>query len=128
VAALDAPGDVLGHQRRLEPVSQGLDAGEVGRVRRVGRAEREADAVEGERVALADELQLAQAQAARGHVVLGVDLDPGEARGRALDELLEVRVAEPDPGQRAQRRGVGHGPGSFPSVGPVRPSCSGSCR
>ena len=66
----------------------------VGRLR---RAEGEADAVEGEGVAFADQLELTETRAAIDHVVLGMDLDPGEPGGRALDEFCDVRVAEPDP-------------------------------
>jgi hypothetical protein len=54
--------------------------------------------VEGERVELADQLELAQARTAWHHVVLGVHLDPGEPGRRPLDEIGDVRVAEPDPG------------------------------
>ena len=45
-AAADAPGDVLGHQRRLDALGNLADALEMRQIKPLGGAERETDAVQ----------------------------------------------------------------------------------
>ena len=64
-------------------------------VQRSGRADREADAVQRERIAFADRLEPPVRRPARAHVVLGVDFEEAEVRA-GLEDGVEMLGLEAD--------------------------------
>ena len=95
-AAADAPGQVLGHERRLQSRDEAGEALEMPRIQALGGAERQPDAVDRDRIVAAEPLQRPDRRPA-AHVVLGVDLEPANGRV-ARQHLVHVRAPEPDPG------------------------------
>ena len=71
-------------------------------VERIGRADRQADAVQAQGVVAAGAAQDVQRQAAAAEVVLGVDLDEADV-GVALEELAAVLGAQADAGAQRER-------------------------
>ena len=96
---------MLGYQRRLEASDTLGESAEVIGVERIGRAEREPDAVEAQRIALAEALQPCERRAAIGEEILGMDLEECERRA-ALEKLGIVRRPQADAGAA---RGDGRG-------------------
>jgi hypothetical protein len=82
---------VLGHEGGLEPVGERGQALEVAGVESAGRAERQAHAVDRDRIVAADPLQGSHRRAP-AHVVLGVNLQPAHG-GPGGDDLGDVRRA-----------------------------------
>ena len=64
-------------------------------VERPGRADRQADAVQRQRIELADRVQAAMWRAARAHIVFRVDFEKPKLWPR-LDDRLEMLGLEPD--------------------------------
>ena len=87
--AMARPGEMLGDEERLETVAERLQAGELDAVGLLGTGERQADAVDRQRMSLAQRLEHGQARAAVDHVVLGMDLEPQPFR-RTGHRLLEM--------------------------------------
>lgn len=93
---------MIGDECRLELVDQLAQALQVAVAERIGRADREADAVQAERVLAAGAAQEAERQAAAPEVVLGMDLDEADV-GLGLEELAAVLGPEADAGGERQR-------------------------
>ena len=93
-AARHAPRQVLGDERRLEALDQSRQPLEMRGVEPVRAAEREPHPMDRHRVVGAQPLERAPRRAA-AHVVLGVDLQPGDG-GAALEDLRHVRGAQTD--------------------------------
>ena len=116
--ATRANARMVGDADRLDAIDEAREPIEVALVETGGRAEREPDAVQADRIAGARLLQDCQRGAAIGEEVLGVDLD--EAEGRPpFQHRLVVRLAQPDAdvvrrsGRRPHRHGVDHAPYFF---------------
>ncbi len=67
----------------------------MGAVERPGRADRQADAVQRQRIKLADRVEAAMRRAARAHIVFRVDFEKPKLWTR-LDDRLEMLGLEPD--------------------------------
>ncbi len=72
----------------------------------LGRAERQADAVQAQRIVAADGAELRQRRAA-AHVILGMHLEPAEG-GAGGNDLRDMRRAQPDADRRECRIMVAH--------------------
>ena len=72
------PGEVLRKQSRLVTLVQRLQPVQMLSVERAVRADRETDAVQRDRIELADGFEVTVRRAARAHVVLGVDLEEAD--------------------------------------------------
>lgn len=103
-AAAPRPGQMLGHQKRLEPVSERLEPRQMHRVRRLVSAERQPDTMKGQRLFSADGLQPFQARAAIDHIVLGMDLEPQTGR-RRRQSLVVMAGLEAQSHSGDRRRG-----------------------
>jgi len=104
-AAEIRPGEMLRDERRPVAFDDAREAIEMAPVETIGTAERQPDAVDRERKAVADALEHAMRRAAIAHEVLGVDLEPG-GLGRAVEDGAPVLGLEPDPGARRDRARV----------------------
>jgi hypothetical protein len=108
--AVARPREVLAEPSRLEATQQQVEPIEVRAVRRRLAAERQPDAVDRQRPALAHPFQVPQHRAAVDHVVLGVDLEEVRAARRSRGparEQLRARApssARSPPGGGAARR------------------------
>ena len=103
-ALMGRPGQVLGNQRRLEPPRDRREPLQMRLVERSGRADRQADAVQRQRVKLADGVEAAMRRAARAHVVFRVDLEKPKLRP-GFDDRLEMLGLESDAdARRGERR------------------------
>ena len=94
-ALVGRPRQVLGNERRLEALRDRRQPLEMRLVQRPRRADRQADAVQRQRVTLADGVEAAMRRAARAHVVFRVDLEKPKLRARFHDRL-EVLGLESD--------------------------------
>ena len=108
------PGEVLGHERRLKALGDRGEPLKMSAVERPGRADREADAVQRQRIELADRIEAAMRRAARAHIVLRVDLEKPKLRTRVEDrlEMLGLEADADAGGGQAPRRTTirdGHG-------------------
>jgi hypothetical protein len=72
-------------------------------IERVGRADRQADAVQAERMVAAGAAQDVARQAAAAEIVFGVDLDEADVRA-LLEERGAVLGAQADAGAERERR------------------------
>ena len=72
---------MLREERRLVADDQGLEAGKMLPVECPAAPDREPDAMQRHRIALADSAQKMVGRAALPHVVLGMDLEPPDVRG-----------------------------------------------
>ena len=79
-AADRGPTQVVGHQRRLEAVDEFGEAPQVILAQRIGRADRQPDAVQAERVVAPRQAEIVVRQAAAAEVVLAVRLDEADRR------------------------------------------------
>src|SRR5580658_3949492 len=77
-------------------------------IKRLHRADRKPDAVDRQRVALAQGAKLRMRRSAGAHVVLGVNLEKTD-RLRGSNDLLEVPRLETNASARRQVRTAGHG-------------------
>ena len=93
-AAADAPREMLGDERRLDPFDQAFHAHEMPAVQRVGASEREPDSVERHRVVVPQALEPGHGRPA-AQVVLGVDLEERDGRPGRHD-LGDVGRPQPD--------------------------------
>jgi len=75
------PGEMLREERRLVPGDQGLKAVEMLPVECPTAPDRESDAMQRHRIALAYGAQKMVGRAALPHVVLGMNLEPADVRG-----------------------------------------------
>ncbi len=96
-ARVRRPGEMLGEDRRLIPRGHAREPREMGGVQRSRRADRQADAVQRQRVDRADRLEPAVRRPARAHVVLCMDLEKTELRAHPHDGV-EVLGLEADAG------------------------------
>ena len=102
IASADhAPGQVLGDQSRLDPRNHFPHARKVGHVQPFGTAQRQANAMQRDRIIAANGVQVS-GRAAAAHVVLGVHLKPCN-RGTLCCHDMMVPEAQPDPGSRPDR-------------------------
>ena len=100
--AVACPCEMLGHEPGLVARHQRLQAQRMRPVERTGGPERQADAVQRQRVVFADGGEIAMRRSARPHVVLGMDLEPAECRP-AIENLEIMLWLEPDPGRSRDR-------------------------
>ncbi len=96
------PGEVLGEETRLVALVQMLQPQEMIAVERPVGADREPDAVQRQRVALADRGQVAMRRPAGAHVVLRVHLEEAEV-GAALEDVAIVLRLQPHARARRDR-------------------------
>ena len=96
------PGEMLREQARLVAVDQMPEALEVVPVEGPGGADRQADPVQRQRIALADGAEIAMRRTAGAHVVLGMDLEPADI-GLARQDRLVVLGLEADADARGDR-------------------------
>ena len=96
-ALVRRPGQMLGDDGRLIALGHAREPCEVGGVQRSRRADRQADAVQRERVERADRLEPPVRRTARAHVVLGVDLEEAESRAAPRERRRSVRALKPTP-------------------------------
>src|SRR6266571_3519800 len=96
VPARDAEGKMLRDQPGLEPLDGLPQAREVRRVQPLRAAERQARAVERDRIVAADRVEGGRSAAA-SHVVLDMHLEPRRG-GRRLEDFLMMPETQPDPG------------------------------
>jgi hypothetical protein len=75
------PGEMLGKACRVEPADSVLQPGEVVAVERALAADGQPHAMHRDRETLGQGAQLRERPAAIAHVVLGMDLDPGDGTG-----------------------------------------------
>ncbi len=94
-ALVRRPGEVLGNEGRLEAPGDCGESLQMGAVERPGRADRQADAVQGQGVALPDRVEAAVRRAAGAHVVFRVDFEKPKLWPR-FDDRLEMLGLEPD--------------------------------
>jgi hypothetical protein len=78
-----APAQVIGDEAGSEALHQSPQANKMPRVQTLGRTEREADAVQAARIAVAEAFELGQRLAAGSKIVLGVYFHKTEG-GQAL--------------------------------------------
>ncbi len=76
------PSEVLGDEKRIKPLDRAARALEVGEIGPLMPAERKADAVQRQRLRMAQRFKHGEARAAVYHVVLGMDLEPQAVRRR----------------------------------------------
>src|SRR5207253_2963770 len=76
-----APRQMLGHRHWIDPVDECCQLPEMASIDALGTAQRQADAVETDRIVATDLLERV-AQRSAVHVVLGVDLEPSEGGTR----------------------------------------------
>ncbi len=88
---------MLGEQAGLVALVERLQALEMIRVERPRGADREADAMQRQRIALANGGKVAMRRTAGAHVVLGVDLEEADI-GRAIEDRGVVLGLEADAG------------------------------
>src|SRR5262249_2477635 len=108
------PGEMLGEEAGLVAFDEVLQPRQVIAVKRLLRADRQPDAVQRQRIAIADRSEIAVRRAAGAHVVLGMDLEEADIGGR-LEYRPVVLWLEPDAGAPRDR--------TRPSDGSV--SCQG---
>src|SRR5215467_15514639 len=80
--AVGRPGQMLGNQRRLVAVDKGLEPLEMRLIERLRAADRHANAVERNRVVLADFVKRSMGWTASAHVVFGVDFKRSDLASR----------------------------------------------
>ena len=109
VLAGDArPAEMVGHPARADGVAERAELAQVLEVERIGRADRERDAVHRDRVARRDPIE-DEPRPPRGlHVVFAEDLEPGHG-GLVLENMRVVRRSE----DRRRRPGQGGRSGSL---------------
>ena len=98
------PGQMLREQAGLVALGERGQALEMVLVERPGRADGEADAVQGEGIERADRLQPAVRRAAVAHIVFGVDFEKSEI-GPLGENLLDVIGFQADAAAAGQGRG-----------------------
>ena len=103
-AAGDAPGDMLGDEIGLQARDQRLDAREMGAVERAVGPERQADAMQAQRVVGAGGLEKGQRPPA-AEIVLAVHFEPADRRP-ALEDGAVVLMPQPDSGAGRNRVGM----------------------
>src|SRR5215475_13069771 len=86
---------MLRNQRRFKPLGDRRQPFEMRLIERAGRADRQADAVQREGIALADGVEPAMRRAARAHVVFRVDFEKPKL-WRRVDDRLEMLRLETD--------------------------------
>ncbi len=91
------PGDQTG----LEAFNDAPDTLEMCNVEIVRTVQRQADAVQRQRIVVADGVKTGEPRPAT-HVVLGVNFQPRH-RGARIDDRLMMREAQPDPRHRGDR-------------------------
>jgi hypothetical protein len=96
-------GDAIG----LDALDQPREPIEMPGVQPRRRAERQADAVQAHRVALARLVQHRKRRATVGEEVLGVNFDEAE-RWRVFEQCCVVRLAQADADHRGGRCAIGH--------------------
>jgi hypothetical protein len=104
-AAGDAPGDVVRDCGGIEAPHQRGDAPQVLRVQPLRRAQRQADAMQADRVVLAQRFQHRRRRAAAKEV-LGMDLEPSDVRLLGAHALM-VCGTQADAGGGRKMRGEG---------------------
>ena len=72
-------------------------------VERIGAAEREADAVDADRVMVSYTLEMHVRRSTGRHVIFGMDFDEAKI-GPAVDQIVVMRGLEADPHRRSCRR------------------------
>ncbi|ODR99207.1 hypothetical protein AUC68_04145 [Methyloceanibacter methanicus] len=106
------PGQVLGEQGRFVAVGERAQTGKMAGIERPGAADGQPDAMQRERIPLADGRQIGMGRPAGPHIVLGVDLEPADIR-RAIENVAIMLRLKPDSAPRRNRArpecwGVGH--------------------
>src|SRR6516162_1539300 len=86
---------MLRDERRRDPLYRAADPVEMAEIEPLSAAEREADAVQGNRVIAADRLEISGRRPA-AQIVFGMDLQPPDRRP-LVEHGLVVREAQPDP-------------------------------
>ena len=97
------PREVLGNEGRLKALGDRREPLKMGAVERPGRADRQANPVQRQRIALADRVEAAMRRAAGAHVVLRVDFEKPKL-GTRVDDRLEMLGLEPDADARRAKR------------------------
>src|SRR6266571_3488883 len=87
---------MLGDESWLNPLDDLPHAREMRRIEPVGAAERQARAVQRDRIVVADRVEDLRRRSA-AHVVLGVHLEP-RGGGTRFEDFLMVAETQPDPG------------------------------
>src|SRR5712664_1819885 len=95
------PGERLGYEARLDSLHEGSDAAQMAFVEPFGAAEREADAMQRERIIATDGVEICERRST-AKVILGMHLEPGDAR-LFLQHGPVVLKAQPDPRVRGNR-------------------------
>jgi hypothetical protein len=102
-AFVGRPGEMLGNQNRLKALGDRREPLQMRPVERSGRADRQANPVERQRVALANGVDAAMRRAAGAHVILRVDFEKPKLR-TGVDNRLEMLGLEPDAHARRAKR------------------------
>ncbi len=94
-ALVRRPRQVLGNESRLEALGDRREPLKMGAVERPGRADRQADAMQRQRIAFPDRVEAAMRRAAAAHVVFRVNFEKSKL-GTGVDDRLEMLGLEPD--------------------------------
>ena len=97
-----APGEVLGHETRFAQLYEAFQAPQMFAVERIGRAQRQPDAVQTERVQRPQPHEIVELRAAVSKVVFAVRLEPADRRTLAQQIVVVLRT-QPDAGARRNR-------------------------
>src|SRR5215472_7440245 len=109
---------MLRDERRRDALDRAADSVEMAEVEPLGAAERQADAVQRNRVIAADRLEKSQRRSA-AQVVFGMDLQPPD-RWLLVEDGLMVREAQPDPRLPRDRAARRADPGGASAQSPPR--------
>ncbi len=100
------PCEVLGNEGRLKAPGDRREPLKMGAVEGTGRADRQANPVQRQRVKLADRVEAAMRRAAGAHVVFRVDFEKPKL-GPRVDDRLEMLGFESDADAAARRAPLG---------------------
>lgn len=106
--AMARPGEMLGERLRLIAVDEPAQTPQMLPVEASRAPDRKTDAVQGQRVALADGGELGMGQTALAHIVLGMDLEEANVRAAAQYVVDVLRLqAGPSPVRQPAAGAVG---------------------
>ena len=100
-AAVRRPGEMLGEALRLVARAEDLEPREMLTIERRGRSDRQADAVNRQRIAFAERAELRMRRSAGAHIVLRVHLEEAD-RLRRCEDVAKMRRLETDAGARRE--------------------------